>query len=164
MVESLFRDRTVSSVRIVNGVNKYVTETSETISLENVEHRVTGKLVAKAKPQPKPSVTLSPISIPVRERNWIDINPERFHQDCFTVSKAMIRLLRHDPSILREDHGAVRFDDTIEEFKAKLDGTSQWPINDWITCLAKGGGPKKRFQYCLNPNSSKQFLDRPPPF
>ena len=24
--------------------------------------------------------------------------------------------------------------------------------------LAKGGGPKKRFQYCLNPNSSKHFL------
>ena len=71
MVESLFRDRTVSWVRIVNGINKYVTETSETISLENVEHRVTGKPVAKAKPQPKPTVTLSPISVPVRERNWI---------------------------------------------------------------------------------------------
>ena len=32
MVESLFRDRTVSWVRIVNGIDKYVTETSETIS------------------------------------------------------------------------------------------------------------------------------------
>ena len=52
MVESLFRDRTVSWVRIVNGINKYVTETSETISLERVEHRVTGKPVAK--PQQKP--------------------------------------------------------------------------------------------------------------
>ena len=29
MIESLFRDRTVSWVRIVNGINKYVTETSE---------------------------------------------------------------------------------------------------------------------------------------
>ena len=29
MIESLFRDRTVSSVRIVNGINKYLTETSE---------------------------------------------------------------------------------------------------------------------------------------
>ena len=72
----------------------------------------------------------------------------------------MIRLLRHrhDPSIPREDDGAVRFDDIMEKIKAKFDGTSQWPINDWITCLAKGGGPKKRFQYCLNPNSSKHFL------
>ena len=68
MIESLFRDRTVSWVRIVDGINKYVTETSETISLESVEHRVTGKLVAKVRPQLKPAVTLSPISIPIRER------------------------------------------------------------------------------------------------
>ena len=53
MIESLFRDGTASWVRIVIGVNKYVTETSETISFENVEHRVTGKLVAKAKPRLK---------------------------------------------------------------------------------------------------------------
>ena len=56
-IESLFRDGTASWVRIVNGINKDVTETSETISLQNVEHRVTGKPVAKAKPRPKPSVT-----------------------------------------------------------------------------------------------------------
>ena len=74
----------------MNGTNKYVTDTSETVSLENVEHRVTGKPVAKAKPQPKPAVTLSPISILVRETNWLDINPERLRQDCFTISKAMI--------------------------------------------------------------------------
>ena len=73
MLESSFRDRTVSDVRIVNGIDKYVKETSETISLENVEHRGTGKAVAKAKPQPKPTETLSPISFPARERNWIDI-------------------------------------------------------------------------------------------
>ena len=41
MVESLFRDRTVSWLRIVNGINQYVTEASETISLQSVEHRVT---------------------------------------------------------------------------------------------------------------------------
>ena len=31
-------------------------------------------------------------------------------------------------------------------------------VEAWISFLAKGGGPKKRFQYCLNPNSSKHFL------
>ena len=68
LIESLFRDGTASWVRIVNGIHKYVTETSETLALENVEHRVTGKLVAKAKPRLKPVVTLSPISIPLREK------------------------------------------------------------------------------------------------
>ena len=91
MIEYLFRDRTVSWVRIVNGINKYVTETSETISLENVEHGVAGKPVAKARPRPKPAVTLSPISVPVLERKWTEINPEKIHEDCFAVSKAMIR-------------------------------------------------------------------------
>ena len=88
MIESLFRDRTVSWVRSVNGSNKYVTETSEEIPVESIEHRVTREPVANARPRPKPAVTLSPISIPLRERKWIDINPERFRQDCFAVSKS----------------------------------------------------------------------------
>ena len=117
-----------------------------------------GNLVAKAKPRPKPAVTLSLISIPLRERKWIDINPDRFRQDCFAVSKAMIILLRHDQSAPREDDGGVRFDDIIAEFKEKFDGASQWTVNDWMTRLAKGGGSKKRFQYWLNSNSSKHFL------
>ena len=70
----------------------------------------------------------------------------------------MIRLLQHNETIPREDDGAVSFDDLIEKFKASFDGTSQWTVDAWITFLAKGGGPKKRLQYCLNPNSSKHFL------
>ena len=60
MDESLFRDGTASWVRIVNGVDKYVTETTETTPTGNVECRSSGKLVAKAWPQLKPAVTLSP--------------------------------------------------------------------------------------------------------
>ena len=147
MIESLFRDRTVSWVRIVNGINKYVTETSEEIPVASVENRGTGKLVAKAKPRPKPTLTLSPVSIPYRERKWTDVDPRKFSQGCFFT----IRLLRHDDTVHREDDGVVRFDDLAEKFKATFDGTSQWPIEAWITFLAKGGGPKKRCQYCLNP-------------
>ena len=76
----------------------------------------------------------------------------------FAVSQAMIRLMRHDQSIPREDDGAVRFDDIMEVFKEKFDGASQWSINDWIPFLAKGGEPKIRFQYCLNPDSARHFL------
>ena len=42
--------------------------------------------------------------------------------------------------------------------RKKFDGASQWSLNDWISILAKGGGAKKRFQCCLNPNSSSHFL------
>ena len=136
--------------------NKYVTETSETIALENVEHKeVTETLVAKANPQVKPLV---PVSVPFRERKRIDTDTQPFDQSCFALSKVMIRLLRHGASVPREDDGAVRFDGLVKEFEAKFDDSSQWSVNDWVTYMAKGGGQKKRFQYCLNPHFSKLFL------
>ena len=68
MIESLFKDRTISWVRIVNGMNKYGIETSEEIPTENVELLIsTGKLVAMATPKPK-SVVNSSINVPIRER------------------------------------------------------------------------------------------------
>ena len=70
----------------------------------------------------------------------------------------MTRLLRNETSIPREDDGAVRFDDILEEFKARFKDSLQWPIEDWTTIQAKGGGQKNRFQYCLNPDSSDNFL------
>ena len=41
-IESSFRDRTCSWVSIVNGVNKYVTETSEEILVASVGERERG--------------------------------------------------------------------------------------------------------------------------
>ena len=56
-------------------------------------------------------------------------------------------------------YGAVLFDDVLEECRMKkFDGASHWSPNDWTSILAKGGGAKKRFEYCLNPNSPSHFL------
>ena len=55
MIESFFRDPTVSWVRIVNGINKNVTETSGEKPVTSVETRGTGKPVAKVKLRPKPT-------------------------------------------------------------------------------------------------------------
>ena len=69
----------------------------------------------------------------------------------------MIRWLRHEETIPREDDGAVRFD--LVEFKVKFVGTSEWTVDAWTTFLhKKRGGRKKRFQLCLNPKYSKHFL------
>ena len=70
----------------------------------------------------------------------------------------MIRLLRHDDTVHREDNGAVSFDDLAELFKSRFAGTSHCSIEAWITFLAKGGGRKKRFQHCMNPNYSNHFI------
>ena len=104
----------------MNGINKNVTETSEEIPVASVENRGFGKPVAKAKPQPKPTLTLSLVSIPYRERKWIDVDSRKFSQSCFEVSKFMIRLLRHDDTVHREDDGAVRFDDLAESSRQSL--------------------------------------------
>ena len=78
----------------------------------------------------------------------------KFDKRCLEVSKLMtlmIRLLRHDDSIHREE-------DLASIFRSKNEFTSQWPIQTWISFLRKGGGPKRRFQYCLNLASPEHFL------
>ena len=156
-VPSLFGDQTVSWVRIVNGVDKFVREAMPTQEEENM---ALGKPIANARPRQKPTVTLISVSIPVHERKWIDIKTQRSNdQKCFEVSKAVTRLPRHDTQVLRELDGAIHYNDIVEECRKKnFDGAWQWSLGDWTSKLAKGGGAKKRFQYCLNPNSSNQFL------
>ena len=94
LVKSLFPDRTASCVRIVNGVDKYVTESMLTKEEENI---ALVKPIAKARQ--KPTVTLTPVSILVRER-WTDIDTQRSHDHkCCEVSQVVVRLLRIKQSI-----------------------------------------------------------------
>ena len=97
-VRSLFQDRTASWVRIVNGVEKYVTGTTETI--EDEEHGALGQPIAKARPRMKSTITLTPVSVAFHERKRMDINPGDYDHTCYVVSKAMSRLLRHDQTLL----------------------------------------------------------------
>ena len=57
----------------MNGVEKYLTETTETI--EDEEHGALGKPIAKARPRMKSTITLTPVSVPLHEREWADVNP-----------------------------------------------------------------------------------------
>ena len=119
-----------------------------------------GNPLPKAKPKQKPTVTLTSVSIPVLERKRIDIETQRSHdRKCYRVSKAITRLLRPDQSIPRGSDGAIHYSDIIVECKKqKFDDASQWLLADWISKLAKGGGAKKRFQYCVRIHSPSQFL------
>ena len=98
-VSSLFQDDTASWVRIVNGVDRYVTESMPTAKEEDIASE---KPIAKARPRQKSTVTLISVSVPVLERKWIDIQTQRSHdQKCYRVSTAITRLLRHDESVPR---------------------------------------------------------------
>ena len=44
---------------------------------------------------------------------------EDYDNECFFVSKAMIRLIRHDQNIPRETDGAVKCEDIVEEFNKR---------------------------------------------
>ena len=151
-IPSVFQDQTVSWVRIVNGVDKYVTESMPTTKEENTASE---KPIAKARPRLKPTITLTWISIPVLEKIWIDIETQRSNdQKCFEVSKAITRWLRHDRSVPGGNDGSIHYNDIIEECrKKKFNDASQWLLEDWTWKLAKGRGAENRFQYCENPNS-----------
>ena len=82
----------------MNGVEKFVTETSETI--EDEEHRALGKPIAKARPRMKSTITLTPVSVPLHESKWVDVDPDSYDHECYVISDAMTRLLRHDQNIL----------------------------------------------------------------
>ena len=127
---------------IVNGINKYVTEMTEgnpmrttSITLETVR----GKLVARARQtQTSMTTTSSPtVTLPYHQREWIDVEPGPYDKSCFEVSKKMIRLLRHDPSVLREEDGAVEFRTLAPMFRSEFTSSQYWSIRTWLNYLQK---------------------------
>ena len=87
----------------------------------------------------KSKITLTPVSVSLRERKWVDVSPGSYDHECYVISKAMTRLLRHDQNIPQETDGAVKYEDIVEEFnKRKKRGASQWSLNGWISILARG--------------------------
>ena len=57
-IPSLFEDNAASWVRIVSGVDKYVTESMQTKKEQDI---ASGKLIAKARPRQKPTATLTSV-------------------------------------------------------------------------------------------------------
>ena len=101
---------------------------------------------AKAKPQPRESSGTTTISL--SERVWIDIVPSRQDNESHKVSKRVINILRHNQNVNREPDGAVQFYKIKFLMRDHTLSTQNWSDNRWLACLAAGGGPKRRFQYC----------------
>ena len=89
-----FRDRTICWVRIVNGIQQIrKRKRQKTISLEKWwSTELQWNLLRRQSRNQSLLWHCPPISIPIRARKWIDINPERFSSRLFcSVKKAMIR-------------------------------------------------------------------------
>ena len=154
-INPFFGDVSQSWVMIGNGLNKYVTEMSEEIQADRNDAIETSarRLAAKARPKqtslPMSSFPRVTISFPMRE--WVDVESGEYDQNSFDVAKKMTRLLKRDPSVLREDDGAVKFKIMASMFPSELASSLHLSIRTRPSYLQRGGGPKKRFQYCVAP-------------
>ena len=123
-IESVNKFNSHSWVRISHGLNKLVTnlnnknqdddeqETSE-MQFEDYALRLNAsdfasRSKARAKALRRTSASSSTKTIPIGERTWIDIEPQEYSLNDYSVSKKLINLLRHG-SLLREDVGAIEF-------------------------------------------------------
>ena len=118
MIESFFRDRTVSWVRIVNGINKYVTEMLKEILVAKRWEQRFREICRESQTTTKADFN---IVSSVRSSSWTKMDrrwSRKIQSRLFWSVKLMIRLLRHDDTVHWEDDGAVRFDDLAETSKA----------------------------------------------
>ena len=156
-IPSVKEDNSQSWVRISFGtiryVNNYVKHNTHNFASSYEEKAepassevIAARSKAKAKPQPRESSGTTTISL--SERVWIDIVPSRQDSESHKVSKRVINILRHNQSVSREPDGAVQFYKIKFLVRDHTLSTQNWSDNRWLACLAAGGGPKRRFQYC----------------
>ena len=100
----------------------------------------------KAKPQPRESTGATTISL--SERIWIDFQPSKQDLESYNLSKKVVNLLRHNQKLHREEDGAIQFYKIKFHLRDHHPQIQNWSDDRWIACLAAGGGPKRRYQYC----------------
>ena len=158
---SLNGDNSHSWVRISHGSNKFVMDSNdndtevpgdqlEEYALKLSAKDFTCRSKPKAKPQRRELAGYSPRIIPMNRRSWIDIEPGKYTLSEYEVSKKVIYLLRHSQQVHRNEDGAVHFWRIKENLQNQFPHSIHWSDDRWKTCLAAGGGAKRRFQYCTD--------------
>ena len=100
----------------------------------------------------------SPSIIPMKVRNWIDIEPGNHSLSAYEVSKKVIHLLRHSQKVQREEDESVHFWRIKEHLQSQFAQIPYWSDNRWKACLAAGGGAKRRYLYCTVASGFFAFL------
>ena len=109
---------------------------------------------AKAKPQRLSPASSSTKTIPIGGRKWTDIQPEEYSPIAYPVSKKLIHLLRHG-HLPREEDGAIEFWRLKDDLRNHFVRSQHWSDEKWKSTMAKGGGNKKRFQFCTDPSGQE---------
>ena len=158
-IESVYKDSSHSWVRISYGTVKYVIDSIEEenseIPADPQEEQtpqtstsvVAARSKAKAKPQPREFAGTT-ATIPIHQRRWSDIEPSKQDLVSYDLSKKVINLLRHSQTLQREEDGAIEFCKIKFHLRNHHSQIQNWSDDRWKACLAAGGGPKRRYQYC----------------
>ena len=165
---SVGQDNSQSWVRISYGTIKYVVDSNQNnteIPADPQEDQVpqtsikvvAARSKAKAKPQQRELVDTS-TTIPMHERRWIDIEPSEPTLAAYGVSKKVISLLRHNQTVQREDDGAIQFWIIKFHLRNHSSQVQHWSDERWKSCLAAGGGSKRRYQYCSDNSGTILYL------
>ena len=155
---SVGQDNSQSWVRISYGTNKYVIDSNQNNTEipadphENQAPQTSIKVIAarskaKAKPQQREHV-YTPTPKPMHERKWRDIEPSEPTLAAYDVSKKVISLLRHNQTVQREEDGAIQFWRIKFHLRNHSSQVQHWSDERWNSCLAAGGGSKRRYQFC----------------
>ena len=153
---SVNQDNSQFWVRISNGTIKYVVDSNQDnteIPADLPEEQasqtsvkvIAARSKAKAKPQKREPVD-TPTIIPMHERRWIDIEPSEPSLAAYEVSKNVISLLRHNQTVQREEDGAIQFWRIKFHLRNQFSQVQHWSDERWKSCLAAGGGSKRRYQ------------------
>ena len=146
-IGSLSEDNTHSWVRISHGSNKCVMDSNDNDTevpedqLEEHALQLSAKdfacrSKAKAKRKRREPADSSSGTIPMNQRNWIDIEPGKRSLSEYDVSKKVFHLLRHSQQVHREEDGAVHFWRTKENLQNPFPQSIHWSDDRWKVCLA----------------------------
>ena len=171
-IESVNKDNSHSWVRISHGLNKLVTDLSNNKENDNNEQETSemqfdnfvlksnarafaSRSKAKAKPRRRTPACSSARTVPTGEKkvDWCRAT-RLFVQSITQCQKQLSTLLRHG-HLLREEDGAIEFWTIKEYLRNDLERSQHWSDEKWKSTMAKGGGNKKRFQYCTDPSGQE---------
>ena len=104
---------------------------------------------AKAKPQRRELASSSTRTIPIEERIWTDVEPGEYPISDYEVSKKLILLVRDGsyPEKMME-----RLNSGVSKTISRSNFLYCHHLSDdrWKKSMARGGGNKKRYQYCID--------------
>ena len=109
---------------------------------------------ANAKPRRRTLAFSSTRTVLIGERTWTDIEPEDYSPLAYPVSKQLSTLLHHG-SLPREEDEPIEFWRLKDDLRNDFVRSQHQSDEMWKSTLAKGGGNKKRFQYCTDPSGQE---------